>query len=52
MSNGLCCLLLLLSVVVHRYVVGSGAVVSRSYGCVTLHAVGQWPAPECLMHEA
>jgi predicted DNA-binding protein with PD1-like motif len=36
----------------HWHVVGSRAVVSHSYGCVTLHAVGQLPAPECLMHEA
>ena len=44
MSNGLCCLLLLLSVVVHRYVVGSGAVVHRSNSCVTLHTVeAAWP---------
>jgi hypothetical protein len=26
--------------------------VSRSYGCVTLHAVGQWPAPLALMDES
>ena len=52
--NHLCCLFLPLKVVTHRHVVGSRAVVSRSYGCVTLHAVGpvNGPTPECLMHEA
>jgi hypothetical protein len=32
---------------------GAGAVLYRSNGCITLHAVGAHnPAPECLMHEA
>src|SRR5659263_103421 len=35
-----------------RYVVGSGAIESRSYGCVTLHAVGPGARSRTIMPHA
>src|SRR5664279_5115132 len=52
LSTGLWHSLLRSSLTVLRHVVGSGAIESRSYGCVTLHAVGPGARSRTIMPNA